>query len=83
MNACELTTYITAIANTLSCKLSIDELEILSAVLLQLGETLDTIATHKKYVITLPLLEVLRSGFLFPCKNSYKIVNVISYTECN
>ncbi len=48
MNACELTTYITAIANTLSCKLSADELEILSAVLLQLGETLDTIITHKR-----------------------------------
>lgn len=48
MNACELTAYITAIANTLACKLSTDELELLSAVLLQLGETLDTIATQKR-----------------------------------
>ncbi|MCH5300188.1 MAG: hypothetical protein J1E56_02630 [Ruminococcus sp.] len=48
MNACELTAYITAIANTLACKLSTDELELLSAVLLQLGETLDTIVTQKR-----------------------------------
>ncbi len=48
LNACELTAYITAIANALACNLSDNELELLSAVLLQLGETLDTIVTQKR-----------------------------------
>ena len=48
LNACELTAYITAVANTLSCNLSVEDLELLSSVLLQLGETLDTIATHRR-----------------------------------
>lgn len=47
MNPCELTAFITAIANTLSCNLSIDELNLLGAVFSQLGDTLTTIATQK------------------------------------
>ncbi len=48
LNACELTAYVTAVANTLSCNLSVDELELVSAVFLQLGETLDTIVIQKR-----------------------------------
>lgn len=47
MNPCELTASITAIANVLACKLSINELNLLGAVLTQLGDTLTTIATQK------------------------------------
>ena len=47
MNACELTASITALANTLSCSLTEDELNLLGVVLTQLGDTLLTIATHK------------------------------------
>lgn len=47
MNSCELTAAVTAIANTLACRLSDDELVILSAVLVQLGDTLALIAAHR------------------------------------
>ena len=47
MNACELTASITALANTLACNLTEDELSLLGVVLTQLGDTLLTIATHK------------------------------------
>ena len=47
MTPCELTASITAVANTLSCKLTVDELNLLGAVLSQLGDTLTTIATQK------------------------------------
>lgn len=47
MNACELTASITAIANTIACKLTTDELNLLGAILTQLGDTLLTIATQK------------------------------------
>lgn len=47
MNACELTATITAFANGIACKLSDDELAALSTVLVQLGDTLATIATHR------------------------------------
>lgn len=47
MNPCELTASITAIANMLAGKLSVDELSLLGAVLTQLGDTLTTIATQK------------------------------------
>ena len=47
MNPCELTTLITAISNALACKLSVDELNLLGAILTQLGDTLTTIATQK------------------------------------
>lgn len=47
MNYCQLTASITAIANTLSTKLSIEETTLLAAVLVQLGDTLATIATQR------------------------------------
>lgn len=47
MTPCELTVSVTAIANTLACKLSTDELTLLGAILSQLGDTLTTIATQK------------------------------------
>lgn len=47
MNPCELTASITAIANTLACQLTEDELNLLGAALTQLGDTLLTIATQK------------------------------------
>ena len=47
MNACELTTSITAIANWLACELTLEELELLGVSLTQLGDTLLTIATHR------------------------------------
>ena len=47
MNPCELTASITAIANTLACRLTEEELNLLGVTLAQLGDTLLTIATHK------------------------------------
>ena len=47
MNSCELTASITAIANSLSCKLDNEQLTLLAAVLVQLGDTLVTIATQR------------------------------------
>lgn len=47
MNSCQLTVSITAIANALSDKLSVEETTLLAAVLVQLGDTLATIATTK------------------------------------
>lgn len=47
MNPCELTVSITALANALAGKLTVNELNILGAVFSQLGDTLTTIATQK------------------------------------
>ena len=47
MNACELTASITALANWLACRLSIEELELLGVSLTQLGDTVLTIVTQK------------------------------------
>lgn len=47
MNACELTTSITALANWLACQLTLDELNLLGVSLTQLGDTILTIATQK------------------------------------
>ena len=47
MNGCELTATITAVANTLACKLTEEELNLLGVTLTQLGDTLLTIATHR------------------------------------
>lgn len=47
MNACELTASITAIANSLACNRSIEELNLLSSVFMQLGDTLATIAAQR------------------------------------
>ena len=47
MNACQLTTTITAAANSIANKLTIEEITILAAVFVQLGDTLATIATQR------------------------------------
>ena len=47
MNSCQLTASITAIANAISSKLSIEETTLLATVLVQLGDTLATIATKR------------------------------------
>ncbi len=47
MNPYELTASITAAANAVACKLNDDELSLLSAVLVQLGDTLATIVTQR------------------------------------
>ena len=47
MNPCELTASITAAANVIANKLNDDELAVLSAVLVQLGDTLATIAAQR------------------------------------
>ena len=47
MTSCELTASITALANTIACRLSEDELNLLGVTLTQLGDTLLTIATHR------------------------------------
>ena len=47
MNSCQLTTSITAVANVIAPKLKTDELTLLAAILVQLGDTLATIATNR------------------------------------
>lgn len=47
MNSCELSASVTALANAIACKYSNDELTLLAAVLVQLGDTLATIATQR------------------------------------
>jgi len=47
MNACDLTASVTALANTISCKLNNDQLTLLASVLVQLGDTLVAIATQR------------------------------------
>lgn len=47
MNSLELTTTVTALANALACKLTVDEISLLTSVLVQLGDTLATIATRE------------------------------------
>ena len=47
MNSLELTSAVTALANAIACKLSPDEIALLSSVLVQLGDTLATIATRE------------------------------------
>ena len=47
MGSLELTSAVTALANALACKLSGDELVLLSSILMQLGDTLATIAARE------------------------------------
>ena len=50
MNCCQLTASITAISNVIASGLSIEEITLLAAVLVQLGDTLATIATQKTFL---------------------------------
>ncbi len=47
VNPCELTASVTALANALACRLDENELNLLSVVLVQLGDTLATIAAQR------------------------------------
>ena len=47
MNSLELTSAVTALANAIACRLSTDELALLSGILVQLGDTLATIAEQQ------------------------------------
>lgn len=47
MNACEITAAVTAAANTIACRLNDKELALWSSVLVQLGDTLATIAAQR------------------------------------
>ena len=47
MNSLELTSAVTALANALACKLTVDEMALLSSIFVQLGDTLATIAARE------------------------------------
>ena len=47
MNACELTTAVTALANSIACQLTTEEINLISALFMQLGDTLATIAAQR------------------------------------
>ena len=47
MNPLELTGAITAIANAISCGLSVSELALVAGIFVQIGDTLATIAAQK------------------------------------
>lgn len=48
MNACELTMSVAALANAIACRLTDEETELLGAVLVQLGDTLEAIVAQRK-----------------------------------
>ena len=45
MNSLELTSAVTALANAIACKLTVEEMTFVASILVQLGDTLVTIAT--------------------------------------
>lgn len=47
MNPCQLTASVTAVANAIASKLTVDETAMLAAVFVQLGDTLATIVTQR------------------------------------
>lgn len=47
MNSCELTASITALANSIACGRSTDEINLIGVIFTQLGDTLLTIGTHR------------------------------------
>ena len=47
MNSLELTSAITALANAIACRLTADEITLIASILVQLGDTLVTIATRE------------------------------------
>ena len=48
MNSCEISAVVTAIANILFKKLNDDEIALLGAILVQLGDTLETMSVQKE-----------------------------------
>lgn len=49
LNACELTTFISTLANVLAQKLDDEELELFASATVQLGDTLETISAQREY----------------------------------
>ena len=47
MNSLELTSAVTALANAIACKLSLDQIALVAGVFVQLGDTLATIAARE------------------------------------
>lgn len=47
MNSLEVTSAVTALANAIACQLTNDEVILLASILVQLGDTMVTIATWK------------------------------------
>ena len=47
MNSLELTSAITALANVIACRLTLEEIALLAGILVQLGDTLSTIAARE------------------------------------
>ena len=47
MNSLEITSAVTALANAIACQLTNDEVILLASILVQLGDTLVTIATWR------------------------------------
>lgn len=62
MNVCELTASVTAAANTIACQLSDDELVLIAAVLVQLGDTLATIATQRTICVNAKSMHTDNAG---------------------
>lgn len=48
MNSCEISAAVTAIANVIFQKLNDDEVALLGAILVQLGDTLETMSVQKE-----------------------------------
>ena len=55
MNGCELTASVTALANAIACRMGTEELNLLAAVLTQLGDTLNTIALQRSLCESTPV----------------------------
>ena len=47
LNSLELTTSITALANAIACRLTVDEMALIAGIFVQLGDTLATIAVRE------------------------------------
>ena len=47
MNSLELTSAITALANAIACQMTVEEIALLAGILVQLGDTLSTIAARE------------------------------------
>ena len=47
MTSLELTSAVTALANAIACKLSVDEIALWASIFVQLGDTLATIAARE------------------------------------
>ncbi len=55
MNACEISAAVTAIANVIFEKLNDDEVALLGAILVQLGDTLETMSVQKEICDKYPM----------------------------